>query len=65
MSEGLVKMYVTFITMGLMFFAVFGSMIARKKLTGIIQNIVLVISFICLVLAGFLIFLIVFNVPAA
>lgn len=64
MSPGLIKMYVTFITMGLMFFAVIGSIVARQKLSGIFQKIVLGISFICMILAGFLIFLIVFNVPA-
>ncbi len=64
MSEGLIKMYITFITMGLMFFAVIGSYVARQKLRGIIQKIVLSIAFICMILAGFLILLIVFNVPA-
>jgi hypothetical protein len=65
MSEGLIKMYVTLITMGLMFVAVFGSIFARRKLKGIIKNVVLFISFICLILAGLFIILIVFNVPSA
>ncbi|OIJ15863.1 hypothetical protein BKP35_02405 [Anaerobacillus arseniciselenatis] len=64
MSEGLIKMYVTFITMGLMFFAVVGSYVAREKLKGIMQKIVLFFAFICMIFAGFLILLIVFNVPA-
>jgi hypothetical protein len=63
MSEGLIKMYVTFITMGLMFFAVFGTIIARQKLSGIIQKIVLTIAFLCIILSGFLILLIVLNIP--
>lgn len=65
MSEGLVKMYITFITMGLMFFSVFGSIIARKKLKGVLQKIVLGIAFICLIFAGLFMILIVFNVPTA
>lgn len=63
MSEGLFKMYVSFVAMGLMFIAVFGSVFARRKLTGIFQKIVLSIAFICIILAGFLILLIVINVP--
>lgn len=63
MSEGLFKMYVSFVAMVLMFIAVFGTIIAREKLTGIFQKIILSITFICMILAGFLIFLIVINVP--
>lgn len=63
MSEGLIKMYVTFITMGLIIFTVFGSIFARRKLTGFLQKIVLSIAFLCMVLAGLLTLLLVFNVP--
>ncbi|WNF38017.1 DUF2768 family protein [Bacillaceae bacterium IKA-2] len=64
MSEGLIKMYVTFITMGLIFITVLGSIFARRKLTGIFQKIVLAIAFLCMIVAGLLTFLLVFNVPA-
>ncbi len=64
MSAGLIKMYVTFMTMGLMFFAVLSSVFARQKLTGILQTIVLVIAFICIILAGVLIILLVLDIPA-
>lgn len=63
MTEGLMKMWVSFIAMGLMFFAVFGSIFARKKLKGIIQKIVLGITFICIIFAGIIILLLVVNVP--
>ncbi|MCT8138882.1 DUF2768 domain-containing protein [Anaerobacillus sp. CMMVII] len=63
MTEGLLKMWVSFIAMGLMFFAVFGSVFARKKLSGIFQKIVLGIAFICIVFAGIIILLLVVNVP--
>jgi hypothetical protein len=63
MTEGLIKMWLSFIAMGLMFFAVFGTVFARKKLTGVIQKIVLVITFISIIFAGIIIFLLVINVP--
>ncbi len=65
MSESLMKMWVSFIAMGLMFIAVFGSHFARQKLSGILQKIILGISFICIVFAGIIILLIVVNVPTA
>lgn len=64
MSEGLIKMFVSLITMALMFIAVFGTVFARTKLSGIPQKIVLVISFLCIIFSGFFILLIVLNVPA-
>lgn len=63
MTDGLIKMWISFIAMGLMFFAVLGSVFARKKLTGILQKIVLGIVFIMIVISFFIIFLLVINVP--
>lgn len=63
MSPGLMNMFVTFISMGLMFISAIGSYYAGTKLKGIWRGIVLTISFICLVIAGFIVFLIVVGGP--
>lgn len=65
MSPGLAKMFITFIAMGLMFISVLCAYFGRMKLTGIFRGILLTISFICLVLAGIITFIIVIGGPAA
>lgn len=64
MSPGLAKMFVTFMAMGLMFISVIGAYFARFKLKGFFKGLVLTISFISLVIAGVITFIIVLGGPS-
>lgn|GEM_PF-353470 len=65
MSQALTNMWVSFIGLFLMFVSVGGVVWGREKLSGIPQKIVFFISFICLVVAGIIVFLIVFGGPTS
>lgn len=63
MSDGMLKMYISFVAMILMFVSVIGALVAREKLAGFWRFLVLSISFICLVVSGIIVFFIVFSGP--
>ncbi|ANC77693.1 DUF2768 domain-containing protein [Fictibacillus nanhaiensis] len=63
MSEGLLKMWVALSAIGLMFVAVFSIMFSRAKLSGIFQTIVSLFAWICMIVAGILIVIVVFSGP--
>lgn len=63
MSPGLMKMWVSFIAIILMFIAVYGIIFSRDKLSGILKVIVSTIAYICMIVAGFIIFIIVVSGP--
>jgi uncharacterized membrane protein len=63
MSEGLLKMWVALSAIGLMFIAVFSIMFSRSKLSGVIQGIVSFFAWICMIVAGILILIVVFSGP--
>ncbi|GGB51921.1 DUF2768 domain-containing protein [Fictibacillus barbaricus] len=63
MSEGLMKMWVALSAIGLMFIAVFSIMLSRSKLSGIFQVIVSLFAWICMIVAGILILIVVFSGP--
>ena len=65
MSQALINMYVSFIAMALMFISVLGAYFGRTKLSGFFKNFVLAISFICMVVAGLIVFIIVVGGPTA
>lgn len=65
MSQALINMYVSFIAMALMFISVIGAYFSRTKLTGFFRGFVLTISFICMVIAGLIVFIIVVGGPTA
>jgi hypothetical protein len=63
MSEGLMKMWVALSAIGLMFIAVFSIMFSRSKLSGIIQAIVSLFAWLCMITAGILILIVVLSGP--
>ncbi|MBH0157471.1 MULTISPECIES: DUF2768 domain-containing protein [Fictibacillus] len=63
MSEGLLKMWVALSAIGLMFVAVFSIMFSRAKLKGIFQTVVSLFAWICMIVAGILIIIVVFSGP--
>jgi hypothetical protein len=63
MSEGLMKMWVALSAIGLMFVAVFSIMFSRSKLSGIIQIIVSLFAWLCMIVAGILILIVVLSGP--
>ncbi|MBM7094665.1 MULTISPECIES: DUF2768 domain-containing protein [Alteribacter] len=63
MDDGLTKMWVSFFAMGLMFVSVIMTIVSREKLKGWVQRVFLTISFICMIVAGFIIFVVVFTGP--
>jgi hypothetical protein len=63
MSEGLLKMWVALSAIGLMFIAVFSIMFSRAKLKGIFQVSVSLFAWICMVISGILILIVVFSGP--
>lgn len=63
MNDGLMKMWIALTSMGFMFLSVFSIYFGRYKLKGFFKMIATTISFIFMVLAGILIFLVVFTGP--
>lgn len=57
------KMWISFIGIALMFLSVIVTIFAREKLSGIIQKMLLSLSFISMIVAGFIVFIIVFSGP--
>ncbi|KYG29056.1 hypothetical protein AZF04_20340 [Alkalihalobacillus trypoxylicola] len=58
-------MYISFFAMFLMFVSVLTALFSRTKLKGFWQKLVLTISFICLCVAGLIVFVIVIGGPTA
>ncbi|PYZ98436.1 hypothetical protein CR205_07535 [Alteribacter lacisalsi] len=63
MDDGLTKMWISFIAMGLMFLSVVMTIISREKLRGWVQRSVLFVSFIFILVSFFIIFVVVFTGP--
>ncbi|WP_188206026.1 DUF2768 domain-containing protein [Alkalibacillus aidingensis] len=63
MSEPMLRMYISFAGMILLFLATGLILLARHKLTGIISGIVTALAYICMLVGGFIIFFIVFSGP--
>lgn len=63
MSEGLIKMWFSLAAMGFMFLSVIFVYFSRYKLKGVLKAVVTSIAFILLVLAGIIIFFVVFSGP--
>ncbi|MED4400718.1 DUF2768 domain-containing protein [Metabacillus fastidiosus] len=57
------KMWIALTSMGFMFISVFSIYFSRYKLKGVLKMIFTAMSFIFMVLAGILIFLVVFTGP--
>jgi glucan phosphoethanolaminetransferase (alkaline phosphatase superfamily) len=63
MSPGLIKMWFSLGAIGLMFIAVISILISRTKLKGIWRWILSTIAYVCMIVAGFIMFFVVFSGP--
>lgn len=63
MTPGLIKMWVSFFAMILLLVAALVIMISRRKLTGFWKGLSAGFAYICMIIAGFIIILIVFSGP--
>lgn len=64
-SQGLMNMWISFIALALMFVSAGAAIFSREKLKGWIQKVVLTFSFICLLVSGIIVLLIVVGGPTA
>ncbi len=62
-EDPLLKMWVSFIGMGLMFFSVILTIFTKEKLSGILRYTLLTISFIVIMVSGLIMILVVFTGP--
>ncbi|GAE25092.1 hypothetical protein JCM9140_1062 [Halalkalibacter wakoensis JCM 9140] len=65
MSQAMMNMWISFIALALMFVSAGTAIFSRAKLKGWLQKVVLVFSFVCLLVAGWIVFLIVIIGPTA
>ncbi|ASS91753.1 MAG: DUF2768 domain-containing protein [Bacillaceae bacterium] len=65
MSEGLMKMWIALTAMAFMFIAVFSIYLSRFKLKGFLKSITAVIAYFFMILAGIIIFFVVFSGPTS
>ncbi|AOM82795.1 DUF2768 domain-containing protein [Salisediminibacterium beveridgei] len=62
-EDGIAKMWISFISMGLMFLSVVLTIFAKEKLRGILRYSVLTVTFIMIMVSGLIIFLVVATGP--
>jgi uncharacterized membrane protein len=62
-SDPMTNMWISFFAMGLMFISVVLTIFTKEKLSGFLRYLLLTISFICIMVAGFIIFFTVFAGP--
>ncbi|MBU8907232.1 DUF2768 domain-containing protein [Desertibacillus haloalkaliphilus] len=65
MSQAMLNMWISFGAMFLMFVSVVTAIFSREKLNGILQMVVLSFSFVCLVISGLIVVIIVLGGPTA
>ncbi len=65
MTPGMLKMYISFFGIGFMFLSVVLIYLSRYKLKGFFKMITAVIAYILMILAGIIIFFVVFSGPVA
>ncbi|TMW73609.1 DUF2768 domain-containing protein [Alteribacter natronophilus] len=63
MDDGLTKMWISFIAMGLMFLSVVMTIVSKEKLRGWLRFSTLLVSFIFILISFFIIFVVVFTGP--
>lgn len=63
MSPALMKMWISFGSMGLMFLSIIFIYLSRFKLKGILKFITALIAYSCMIVAGIIIFFVVFSGP--
>jgi len=59
----LMKMWISFGAMGLMFVSILLILLSRYKLNGIFKMVTAMIAYLCMLVSGFIIFVIVFSGP--
>jgi len=65
MTPGMLKMYISFVGIGFMFFAVILIYLSRYKLRGFFKTLSAILAYIFMILAGIIIFFVVFSGPVA
>lgn len=65
MTPGLLKMWISFIGIGFMFFSVIIIYLSRYKLKGFWSTITAIIAYILMILAGLIILFVVLSGPVA
>lgn len=65
MSESMLNMYISFAGMIFMFVAIGLIMFSRAKLSGVFRVVTAIIAYICMILAGIIIFYIVLSGPTS
>ncbi|HAQ08752.1 MAG TPA: DUF2768 domain-containing protein [Bacillus bacterium] len=65
MSPSLLKMYVSFFGMGFMILSLFAIYLSRFKFNGILKIITAIIAYLFMILAGLIIFFVVFSGPTS
>lgn len=63
MTPGLIKMWISFIAMGLLVVSAFSIMISRQKLQGVWRVLLASFAYVCMIVAGIVIVLIVLTGP--
>ncbi|WP_170007484.1 DUF2768 domain-containing protein [Bacillus fonticola] len=63
MIDPLMKMWISFGAMGLMFLSVVTIYLSRYKLKGILRGITALVAYSFMIIAGFIIFIVVFSGP--
>lgn len=65
MSPALMKMWISFASMGFMFISIVLIYLSRFKLKGVIRAIVTILAYIFMILAGIIIVFVVFTGPVS
>ncbi|MEK5442045.1 MULTISPECIES: DUF2768 domain-containing protein [Fredinandcohnia] len=65
MTPGLLKMWISFAGIAFMFIAVISIYLSRFKLKGFLKGLVATIAYIFMILAGIIIFFVVFSGPVS
>ncbi|HZH60592.1 MAG TPA: DUF2768 domain-containing protein [Metabacillus sp.] len=65
MSPALMKMWISFASMGFMFISIILIYLSRFKLNGVLKAIVTILAYIFMILAGIIIVFVVFTGPVS
>lgn len=65
MSQAMLNMWISFFALALMFISAGTALFSRTKLKGVLKGVVLTFSFICLMVSGLIVFIIVIGGPTA
>ncbi|OCA90940.1 hypothetical protein A8F94_03465 [Bacillus sp. FJAT-27225] len=65
MSPALMKMWISFVGMGLMFVSILTIYLSRYKLKGVLRLITAILAYVMMALSGLIIFLVVMSGPTS